>query len=56
MFYDITGASLPQTAKDIPLHFLIPAFIISELKTAFQTIFLLREGVINLPGRVYGNL
>ena len=41
LFYDITGKSQPQTIKDVPTHFLIPAFIISELKTAFQIGFLL---------------
>ena len=41
LFYDVTGAAPPQTVDDVPLHFLIPAFIISELKTAFQIGFLL---------------
>jgi flagellar biosynthetic protein FliP len=41
LFYDITGAKAPETVDDVPLHFLIPAFIISELKTAFQIGFLL---------------
>lgn len=41
LFYDITQKSLPSTVKDVPLHYLIPAFIISELKTAFQIGFLL---------------
>jgi flagellar biosynthesis protein FliP len=41
LFYDITGKSQPQTIVDVPTHFLIPAFIISELKTAFQIGFLL---------------
>lgn len=41
LFYDVTGAQLPGTVDDVPLHFLIPAFIISELKTAFQIGFLL---------------
>lgn len=41
LFYDITGSSAPQTIEDVPIHFLIPAFIISELKTAFQIGFLL---------------
>ena len=36
LFYDITGANLPNTINDVPTHFLIPSFIISELKTAFQ--------------------
>ncbi len=41
LFYDITGDAPPQTIKDVPIHYLIPAFIISELKTAFQIGFLL---------------
>jgi len=41
LFYDITGKRQPQTIDDVPTHFLIPAFIISELKTAFQIGFLL---------------
>ena len=41
LFYDITGKAQPKTIKDVPTHFLIPAFIISELKTAFQIGFLL---------------
>ena len=41
LFYDITGKKQPQTIGDVPTHFLIPAFIISELKTAFQIGFLL---------------
>jgi flagellar biosynthetic protein FliP len=41
LFYDVTGKTLPSTIDDVPTHFLIPAFIISELKTAFQIGFLL---------------
>lgn len=41
LFYDITGTKAPVTIDDVPIHFLIPAFIISELKTAFQIGFLL---------------
>lgn len=41
LFYDVTGKPAPQTIDDVPIHFLIPAFIISELKTAFQIGFLL---------------
>ncbi len=41
LFYDVTGAKAPQTVDDVPIHYLIPAFIISELKTAFQIGFLL---------------
>ena len=41
LFYDVTGEKAPQDIKSVPIHFLIPAFIISELKTAFQIGFLL---------------
>ena len=41
LFYDVTGKAAPQTIDDVPIHYLIPAFIISELKTSFQIGFLL---------------
>jgi flagellar biosynthetic protein FliP len=41
LFYEATNAEFPNTIKDVPIHYLIPAFIISELKTAFQIGFLL---------------
>lgn len=41
LFYDVTGKPAPNDINDVPIHFLIPAFIISELKTAFQIGFLL---------------
>ena len=41
LFYDVTGKQAPQTIDDVPIHYLIPAYIISELKTAFQIGFLL---------------
>ncbi len=41
LFYDVTGEHAPANISDVPIHFLIPAFIISELKTAFQIGFLL---------------
>lgn len=41
LFYDVTGKTAPATIDDVPIHYLIPAFIISELKTAFQIGFLL---------------
>lgn len=41
LFYDVTGRAAPATIDEVPIHFLIPAFIISELKTAFQIGFLL---------------
>jgi len=41
LFYDVTGKSAPQNIDEVPIHYLIPAFIISELKTSFQIGFLL---------------
>lgn len=41
LFIDLKGGEQPSTAADISLSALIPAFIISELKTAFQIGFLL---------------
>ena len=41
LFYDVTGSQAPDTIDDVPIHYLIPAFIISEMKTAFQIGFLL---------------
>ena len=41
MFYDVSGQQYPATVHDVPIHFIIPAFVISELKTAFQIGFLL---------------
>lgn len=41
LFYDVTNAPAPATSEEVPTHYLIPAFIISELKTAFQIGFLL---------------
>jgi len=36
MFIDLAGGPIPQVAADVPTTTLIPAFILSELKTAFQ--------------------
>lgn len=41
LFYDVTGQPAPDNIDEVPIHFLIPAFIISELKTSFQIGFLL---------------
>ena len=41
LFYDVTNTAAPADVKGVPTHYLIPAFIISELKTAFQIGFLL---------------
>lgn len=41
LFYEVTDKKSPATINEVPIHYLIPAFIISELKTAFQIGFLL---------------
>ncbi len=41
LFYRIRKMENPQTVDDVPLTMLIPAFMISEMKTAFQIGFLI---------------
>ncbi|HHT62344.1 MAG: flagellar type III secretion system pore protein FliP [Bacillota bacterium] len=41
LFVGMSGLERPQTYGDIPTYVLIPAFVISELKTAFQMGFAL---------------
>jgi len=41
LFVNMSAMPQPRTRDDIPMHVLIPAFIISELKTAFQMGFLI---------------
>ncbi|MFW5866287.1 MAG: flagellar type III secretion system pore protein FliP [Armatimonadota bacterium] len=41
LFYDISDLSRPATASDVPFHILMPGFVISELKSAFQIGFVL---------------
>jgi flagellar biosynthesis protein FliP len=36
MFYDATATPLPKTPTEVPLRLAMPAFVISELTTAFQ--------------------
>ena len=35
LFYEVSGTARPQTAADVPLRIAVPAFVISELRTAF---------------------
>jgi flagellar biosynthetic protein FliP len=35
------GAALPESVEDLGLHIILPAFVLSELKTAFQMGFLI---------------
>jgi flagellar biosynthetic protein FliP len=41
LFFRIRGLENPQTIEDVPLSIILPAFMISELKTAFEIGFLL---------------
>ncbi|MFC5986237.1 flagellar type III secretion system pore protein FliP [Marinicrinis lubricantis] len=41
LFLDYAGAEKPEDVQDIPLTALIPAFALSELKTAFQMGFMI---------------
>ncbi len=41
LFLSLAKVDKPKTRADVPTHVLIPAFIISELKTAFQIGFLI---------------
>lgn len=41
LFVNLTNGPRPETQNDVPTTVLIPAFIISELKTAFQIGFLI---------------
>ena len=41
LFVKLAKMERPRTRADVPTHVLIPAFIISELKTAFQIGFLI---------------
>jgi flagellar biosynthetic protein FliP len=41
LFVRLAGDERPATRADVPTHVLIPAFVVSELKTAFQIGFLI---------------
>lgn len=41
LFLEYTGAEPPESVEDIPFSALVPAFTISELKTAFQIGFMI---------------
>ena len=36
LFYEVSDHARPASASEVPLRILIPAFIVSELRTAFQ--------------------
>jgi len=41
LFYEVTHAKLPSQPSDVAMHLLVPAFMISELRTGFEMGFLL---------------
>lgn len=41
LFVNIAKIEQPEDASDIPLHVLVPGYVISELRTAFQIAFIL---------------
>ena len=41
MFIEASDTIRPETRDDVPLYVLVPAFVVSELKTAFQIGFLI---------------
>jgi flagellar biosynthesis protein FliP len=41
LFMRIANVPRPRTIQDVPFHIIVPAFVTSELKTAFQIGFLL---------------
>ncbi len=41
LFVNLSGIQKPETVEDIPTHVIVPAFIISELRTAFQIGFMI---------------
>ena len=41
LFLDYTEVERPETIQDIPLTAMVPAFAISEIKTAFQIGFMI---------------
>ncbi len=41
LFYEIGGLPRPATPAEVPFHVLMPSFVISELKSAFQIGFVL---------------
>ena len=41
LFYDLNHTELPKTQAEVGLHLLVPAFMISELRTAFEMGFLI---------------
>jgi len=41
LFINMSGVEAPETPDDIPLHILVPGFVLSELRTGFEIAFLI---------------
>jgi flagellar biosynthetic protein FliP len=41
LFVELSGIPAPKSADDIPLHVLVPGFVISELRTSFMIAFVI---------------
>lgn len=41
LFHDLSGVTVPDSVDEVSLHLLVPAFLISELRTGFEMGFLL---------------
>lgn len=41
LFVNMSGMDQPESPDDMPLHILVPGFVISELRTGFQIAFLI---------------
>jgi flagellar biosynthetic protein FliP len=41
LFIELSDMEQPETPADVPLHILIPAFVLSELRIGFQIAFLI---------------
>lgn len=41
LMYDVAQQPYPKSIDDVPFHLLVPAFVLSEIKTAFQMGFVL---------------
>src|SRR5690606_30295983 len=41
MLFNVARLNKPKTVDDIPINVLVPSFMLSELKTAYQIVFLI---------------
>jgi flagellar biosynthetic protein FliP len=56
LFVEMGKVPHPQTANEVPLHVLVPAFVTSELRTAFQIGFLIYVPFLVIDMIVASNL